>query len=140
MTATRSTPLARAVFAALVVAGFLAFFWAQQLKHRDPLVARWTHADLRFPRPGSRYAHFHVRVTVSGPLSVRIVSDRTGRTVATVTQSVRRYRTAGVTWDGRTQGGTLAPAGAYRVAVLVAGADAPVPLTGLTLTVRGGGR
>ena len=52
MTGTRATPLARAAFAALVAASFLAFFYAQELKGRDPLLKGWTHADVRFARPG----------------------------------------------------------------------------------------
>jgi hypothetical protein len=138
MTANRATPLARAAFAVLVVAGFLAFFDAQALKHRDPLVASWTHADVRFPRPGARWAHFHVKVTVSGPLTVSIVSDRTGRTIDVRRVRAHRYRTAQLAWDGSTSTGARAARGRYRVAVRVSGASAAVELAGLTLTLGAG--
>lgn len=135
MTGTRATPLARAAFAVLVAASVLAFFYAQALKGRDPLVKGWTHADLRFPRPGARYAHFHVTATVSGPLSASIVAVRGGRTVDVVHLVVRRYRRHEVVWDGRASTGAPAPPGAYRVTIRVNGAPAPVALTGLTLTL-----
>ncbi len=136
MNGTRATPLARATFAALVVASFLAFFYAQELKHRDPLLNGWSRADVRFPRPGSRFAHFHVRATVSGPLSASIVAARDGRTVDVVRVVVRRYRRHELVWDGRTGAGAPAAPGAYRVTVRVDGASAPVSLSGLTLTLE----
>ena len=136
MTGTRATPVARAAFAALVAASFLAFFYAQELKGRDPLLKGWTHADVRFARPGARYAHFHVKATVSGPLSASIVSARSGRVVDVVRVVVPRYRRAEIVWDGRTSTGAPAPPGVYRVTVRVRGASAPVTLTGLTLTLE----
>ena len=136
MTRTRATPLARATFAALVVASFLAFFYAQKLKARDPLLKGWTHSDVRFPRPGARFAHFHVKATVSGPLSASIVGDRSGRTVDVIRVVVHRYRRHEIVWDGRTSSGAPAPAGAYRVTVRVTGAYTPVALSGLTLTLE----
>ena len=136
MSATRAATLARAAFAVLIVACFFAFFYAQELKGRDPLVRGWTRADVRFPRPGARFAHFHVTTTVSGPLSAAIVAQRTGRTVDVVTVTVRRYRRHEIVWDGRTSSGAPAPPGAYRVAVRVNGASAAVALTALTLTLE----
>jgi hypothetical protein len=136
MSATRAATLARAVFAVLVVASFLAFFYAQELKGRDPLVRGWTRADVRFPRPGARFAHFHVEVTVSGPLSAEIIAQRTGHTVDVVSVTARRYRRQGIVWDGRTSAGAPATPGAYRVAVRVRGASTPVALTRLTLTLE----
>jgi len=137
MTQVRATPLARAAFGALVVASFLAFFYAQELKHRDPLVRSWTQRDVRFPHPGARYAHFHVTATVSGVLTAQISSEASGRTVDVVRVVVRRYRRRDVAWDGRTSAGAPAPPGAYRVSVRVPGAPAPIALSGLTLTLRG---
>ncbi len=134
MTGPRATPLARAAFAALVVASFLAFFYAQELKARDPLLKGWTHADVRFHRAGAQFAHFHVTATVSGPLSASIVATRGGGTVDVVRVVVRRYRRGDIVWDGRTSTGSQAPPGTYRVTVLVNGASEPVPLSGLTLT------
>jgi len=135
MTGTRATPLARAAFAALVAASFLAFFYAQELKGRDPLLKGWTRTDVRFPRPGSRFAHFHVKATVSGPLSASIVADRGGRTVDVIRVVVRRYQRHEIVWDGRTSTGAPASPGDYHVTVRVSGASAPVTLTGLTLTL-----
>ena len=137
MTGTRATPLARAAFAALVTASFLAFFYAQELKARDPLLKSWTHVDVRFPRGGARFAHFHVTATVSGPLAASVVAARGGRTVDVVHVRVRRYRHRDIVWDGRTSTGAPAPPGVYHVTVLVSGASAPVPLSGLTLTLEG---
>lgn len=136
MTGTRATPLARAAFAALVAASFLAFFYAQELKGRDPLLKGWTHTNVRFPRPGARFAHFHVRATVSGPLSASIVAARGGRTVDVISVVVHRYQRRDVAWDGRTSTGAPAPPGVYLVTVRVRGASAPVTLTGLTLTLE----
>jgi len=136
MTGTRATPLARAAFAALVAASFLAFFYAQELKGRDPLLKGWTHVDVRFPRAGAQFAHFHVTATVSGPLSASVVAARGGRAVDVVRVVVRRYRRADIVWDGRTSTGAPAPPGVYHVTVLVNGASAPVPLRGLTLTLE----
>ena len=136
MTGTRATPLARAAFAALVAASFLAFFYAQELKGRDPLLRGWTHVDVRFPRTGAQFAHFHVTATVSGPLSASVVAAHGGRTVDVLRVVVRRYRRREIVWDGRTSAGAPAPPGVYRVTVLVRGASAPVTLTGLTLTLE----
>jgi hypothetical protein len=136
MTGTRATPLARAAFAALVAASFLAFFYAQELKARDPLLKGWTHTDVRFPRPGARFAHFHVKATVSGPLSASIVTARGGRTVDVIRVVVHRYPHHEIVWDGRTSTGTSAPRGVYHVTVRVNGASAPVTLSGLTLTLQ----
>lgn len=136
MTGTRATPLARAAFAALVAASFLAFFYAQELKGRDPLLKGWTHVDERFPGPGAKFAHFHVTATVSGPLSASIVAVRGGRVVYVAHVDVRRYQRHEIVWDGRTSAGTPAPPGAYRVTVRVRGSSAPVALLGLTLTLE----
>jgi len=136
MTGMRATPLARAAFAALVAASFLAFFYAQHLKGLDPLVKGWTHADVRFPRPGARFAHFRVTTTVSGPLTAAIVADRGGRTVDVLHAVVSRYRHREIAWDGRSSTGAPAPPGAYRVTVRVNGAAAAVALSGLTLTLE----
>jgi hypothetical protein len=136
MTGTRATPLARAAFAALVAASFLAFFYAQELKGRDPLLKGWTHVDVRFPRTGAKFAHFHVTATVSGPLSASVVAARGGRAVDVVHVVVHRYQRHAIVWDGRTSAGAPAPPGVYHVTVLVRGASVPVTLTGLTLTLE----
>ena len=135
MNGTRPTPFARAAFAALVAASFLAFFYAQELKARDPLLKGWTHADEHFPRPGAQFAHFHVKATVSGPLSASIVSTR-GSAVEVIRVVVHRYRHQDIVWDGRESSGAPAPPGVYHVTVRVSGGSAPVTLTGLTLTLE----
>jgi len=119
----RAATLARVSVALLAVATFLAIFYAQELKRRDPLLMMPTgHWVQRFQPAGPlrdphRYAHFDVKATVDDTLVVSIASARTGATVDTVTLTVSKYRRAPISWNGRLRSGALAPPGRYRIRV-----------------------
>ena len=79
-------------FALLVLATFLAIFYAQERKRETPLLdAAWP-AVVRFRPVGgaasqphlAREAHFKLRTSVGDALDVSIVSERSGRTVRVI--------------------------------------------------------
>lgn len=139
MSGLRAATLARASFVALVLATFAAFFIAQDLKRVDPLVNGSTRGVVRFrpSGPGTRFAHFHVKTTVSGVIGVGIVSERTGRTVDVIRVRVRRYRHHSVQWPGTTTAGGVAPPGRYRVTVHFVQGGQTVPLVHPILVLEG---
>jgi hypothetical protein len=116
----RAPTLARVVLALLVAAAVFALFYDQTLKREPPLVNRHGgHTRFQPDGPGVREAHFHLEVTVVDALDISVLSARTGRAVAVIARHrrPREYRLFKLEWDGRTAAGTLAPAGAYLVAV-----------------------
>ena len=116
--------LARVSFAVLVLATFLAIFYAQELKRQAPLLFSPTGGVIRFQPRGTittahvtHFAHFKVKASVGDILVVSIVDARSGRTVRTYTVPVHEYSHRSVSWDGLTTAGRPAPAGSYRVRV-----------------------
>jgi hypothetical protein len=139
MSGMRAAALARAVFVALILATFAAFFIAQDLKRVDPLVNQSTVGVVRFrpSGPGTRFAHFRVRTTVGGEIGVGIVSERTGRTVYVIPLRVHRYIHHPVEWRGQTASGAAAAPGRYRVTVHFDQGGQTVPLVHPILVLEG---
>ena len=136
--------LARLVFALLVVACFLAFFLTQRLKHTPTAVQRFELTP-RFspgsPISANRQERISFKVATAGEVTVEIIDSR-GDTVATLVRDhpLPRYKQFSLRWSGR-QGtahrfghvvspsghealvpvihGRLAPAGEYRVRVIL---------------------
>ena len=118
--------LAAAVLAALVLATFLAIFFAQELKRRPALLAKPQGYGVISLQPVGtitlphvhHYAHLNVKATVGDQrLTLLVVSERSGRVVWSVSFRVHEYTTVHVPWDGRTSSGALAPPGYYRLRV-----------------------
>jgi len=117
----------------VVVATFLAIFYAQELKGRPRLLLWPTAGVVRFQPTGvlanphlTRFAHFNVRASVGDTLEVAIVSRRSGRTVRVFTVPVHEYRHRALTWDGRSAAGALQPPGTYEISVHFVRADQTV--------------
>jgi hypothetical protein len=111
------TTLARVVFVALVAATFGAFFVAQRLKGAPPVVQvkgkRWLspNGDGRRDR-----AELTLSVRASDVLTADLV-DASGTPVRRLVteRPIRPSSPVRVTWNGRTDDGTIAPDGVYRV-------------------------
>lgn len=107
-------PLARAVFAVLVLASFAAFAVTQHLKH-TPTVVQSFHMTGHFsPGAGGRHAleHISFRIAHSDDVTVAI-EDSSGDVVATLLSGrpLARYTQLSLVWDGH-RGPTGPPAGA----------------------------
>jgi len=122
----RAGPLARITFALLVIATFLAIFYAQVRKHESPLLKRAWPAVVRFRPVGgsgaqprlSREAHFKLRTSVGDTLDVSIVSGRSSLTVRALDPvRMHAYQHRSLTWDGRTAAGRLAAPGTYTLRI-----------------------
>jgi hypothetical protein len=111
------TTLARVVFLALVAATFGAFFVAQRLKGSPPVVQlqgeRWLspNGDGRKDR-----ASLMLRVREPDVLTADLIDAAGAPVKRLVTErAIAPSRPLRVTWDARTDDGTLAPDGVYRV-------------------------
>jgi len=118
--------LAGGVLAALVLATFLAIFFAQELKRRPALLAEPQGYGVITLQPAGtitlrhvhHYAHLNVEATVGDQrLTLLVVSERTGRTVWSVSFRVHEYRTVAISWRGTTSARAPAPPGYYRLRV-----------------------
>lgn len=100
---TRTDPLARVVFAALVIACFAAFVITQRLKHTPTAVQRFELAPIFSPTPTG-----HIKVE---PISFKLANaervtvtilDADERTVATLVRDrpVARYKQFALRWNG----------------------------------------
>ena len=118
--------LVPAFFAALVLATVGAFAYAQRAKHRDLLLDRVRLTRDFSPNGDGRrdIAYVRFRITNDDRATVAIVDER-GRHVRTLArnQALRDYKYLVFTWNGRDRAGRLAPAGAYRLRVLLHGQD-----------------
>ena len=117
---TRTDPLARAVFALLVLASFAAFAVTQRLKH-TPTAVQSIYLSPSFTpgSPGTK-GREHISFRIKSDDRVRVtVIDSQGNTVRALTHArpVKRYRRLYLTWDGHMAGRRTAPAGAYRIRV-----------------------
>ena len=133
--------LARATFAALVVAAVAALFIAQAVKREVPLVKDHS-GSLGFPGPGHRFAHFRLRTTLGGYVDVSVLTAAGERPVKTIARHLRihEYQHFHLTWDGTTDAGTPAPPGQYVVRIHFEqyGRTVIVPKFVLTLRSRPG--
>jgi hypothetical protein len=138
---TRVDPLARVVFALLVLACFGAFFVTQRLKHTPTAVQRFEMTPRFSPTPSghTKEEAISFRLARSDAVTVTIIDAREN-TVATLVSDRRlpRYKQFSLRWNGRLgtarryrslrtpsgrlilvpiNVGALAPAGEYRIQV-----------------------
>lgn len=139
-------PLARTVFALLVVACFAAFFVTQRLKHTPTTVQHFEGPRTFSPGssdPEARQERLSFKLSRADEVTVTII-DADGNTVATLVRDypVARYKQFSLRWNGRRgfprgfvglksptgrqillprNTGPLAPAGEYRVRVVLRG-------------------
>jgi hypothetical protein len=143
-------PLARVVFAALVVACFVAFFVTQRLKHAPTAVQQFDLTPFFSPTPAGhiKLEQISFKLEHAERATVTVIDSR-GNTVATLLRDypVRRYKQLSLRWDGRrgtamgyTTGtvedgrsylvpsntGAPAPAGEYRVRLALSGQPSAV--------------
>jgi hypothetical protein len=130
--------LARATFAALVVAAVAALFIAQALKREAPLIKAHSHS-MAFPGPGHQFAHFHLTATLGGYVEVSVLTEGSERTVKVLAAHwrIHEYRLFDLVWDGTTAAGGPAPAGAYVVQVRFENYGRSVIVPNFVLTYRG---
>lgn len=138
---TRTDPLARVVFAALVIACFAAFVITQRLKHTPTAVQRFELAPIFAPTPTGHIKEEPISFKLANAERVTVtILDADERTVATLVHDhpVARYKQFSLRWNGRTgtayihavlvgahgttivtpvNTGAPAPAGEYRVRV-----------------------
>jgi hypothetical protein len=136
----RAAPLARAVLAALVVAAVAALFYAQALKHRDPLLKNPLPGVDSFQPSAGVQAGFLVKSTIDDVLTIAVVTPA-GRPVAVVRSHlrVRTDRSVKLHWDGRTVTGALARSGSYELRVHFARAGTTLIVPGFVMVLRGPG-
>ena len=118
------TPLGRAVFGALVVACFGAFFVTQRLKHTPTVVQRVMMTSYFVPIPGSPHAleRISFRIAKADHVTVTVI-DSAGDQVATLMAGapVKRYTQTRLFWNGHRdaggvpEAGPVAAPGAYRL-------------------------
>jgi hypothetical protein len=145
-TAPGTEQLARIVFALLVLACFAAFLLTQRLKH-TPTAVQLFKLTPRFspssPAREDRDERISFKLAKAGEVTVTII-DSKGNTVATLVRDrpVARYKQFSLRWNGRrgvahrfqtltsasghetlvpVNRGRLAPAGEYRVRVILRG-------------------
>jgi hypothetical protein len=112
------TPLARAVFGVLVLATFAAFFVAQQLKSQPAVVDSVTAFPLFSPNQDGRLDRARVAFRLKRDDTVTAtVIDEEADEVRTLLdgEDVARRTHVRLAWDGRTDEGTTAPDGIYRI-------------------------
>lgn len=117
---TRTDPLARAVFALLVVACFGAFILTQRLKHTPTAVQRFQLTPFFSPTSTGHIKEERISFKLDRADRVTVAIMKTdGDAVATLARAraVPRYKQLKLRWNGRTAGGGPAPAGEYRVRV-----------------------
>src|SRR4051812_20938441 len=111
------TRVAGAVFAALVVATFAAFFVAQRLKAAPGVVGEFRHSPFFSPNRDGRFDRATVRFEIRkrGRVSVAVV-DADGDEVRELIDDDRflPYREIRARWDGLNDDGERAPDGTYR--------------------------
>jgi len=140
-----SDPLARFVFAALVVACFAAFFVTQRLKHTPTTVQSFHFTPVFSPTPAGHLKKESISFKLDRAEAVTVaIIDSSGNVVATLVRDrlVVRYKQFSLLWNGRRGtasryditrtssgrgildpliAGALAPAGEYRVQVSLDG-------------------
>ncbi len=143
--ASGSDPLARLVFALLVIACFAAFLITQRLKHTPTAVQDFDLTPFFSPYPSGhvKQAAISFKLEHAEAVTVTII-DSDGNTVATLVRErpVARYKQFSLRWNGRRgiahryvlthsprglailvpiDEGAIAPAGEYRVRVGLSG-------------------
>jgi hypothetical protein len=159
---TRADPLARVVFALLVVACFAAFFMTQRLKHTPTVVQRFEMTPRFSPshRGHVKQEGISFKLANADAVTVTII-DANGDIVATLVRDYRvaRYKQFSLRWNGRRgtahhyrtltteagrtilvpiNEGRLAPPGEYRVRVSLREQNRPAVLSPRSFTLVGG--
>lgn len=148
---TRTDPLARAVFALLVLACFGAFILTQRLKHTPTPVQHFQLTPRFSPTPQGHIKQERISFKLARADAVTVtILNSAGDTVATLVRDrpVARYKQFSLRWNGRRgaprgytvvvaaegttiitphNDGALAPAGEYRVHVALRAQDRTVP-------------
>lgn len=123
---TRTDPLARAVFALLVLACCAAFFITQRLKHTPTAVQRFQLTPFFSPTPAGhiKTERISFKLARADEVTVTIINSA-GNTVATLVRDrpVARYKQFSLRWNGR-QG----TAHTYTVAVGAEGTTIVTPV------------
>ncbi len=136
--------LARVVFAALVVACFVAFVLTQRLKHtptpvqefkmdvaftptRIPAAACRGRVPAGLVNSSERVEYLAFKIAQADEVTVEIV-DSANHSIATIVRDlpVERYKPLSLCWNGQlgsTQSGGLAPPGEYRLRVSLRNQD-----------------
>ena len=112
--------LSRVVFLLLVGATFSAFFVAQELKSRPPVVKVTRVTEFFSPNGDGRRDVNEISVVVKDPDEVTIaVLDAEGERVRRLASNVsaRRFQPVRVSWDGRDGAGRRLPDGIYRLRI-----------------------
>ena len=126
MNATRvgADPLARVVFALLVLASFAAFAVTQRLKHTPTAVQGIKLSPSLSPGSAGWIGRDHIsfRIQHSGRVTVAVI-DSQGDTVRTLTRArpLQAYRRVFLEWNGLLRGGRTAQSGTYRIRVSLLG-------------------
>jgi hypothetical protein len=136
---TRADPLARAVFALLVIACFAAFFVTQRLKHTPTVIAHFELTPRFSPAGHIKQEAVSFKLTRADEVTVTII-DANATVVATLVRHhhIARYKEFSLRWNGRSgtahrftslttetgraivvplPRGSLAPPGEYRVQI-----------------------
>jgi hypothetical protein len=136
---TRAEPLARVVFALLVIACFAAFFVTQRLKHTPTVIPHFQLTPRFSPAGRTKQEAISFKLTKADEVTVAIV-DANASVVATLVRNHRipRYKEFSLRWNGRRgtahrftslttetgrtillplPAGRLAPPGEYRVQI-----------------------
>jgi hypothetical protein len=117
VSAPGSDPLARIVFALLVIACFAAFLITQRLKHTPTAVQEFKLTPFFSPYPSGhiKAAAISFKLANASEVTVTII-DSSGNTVATLARNhaLARYKTFSLSWNGRR--GTAHRYGALRTA------------------------
>ena len=145
-----SEPLARAVFALLVLACLAAFLVTQRLKHTPTAVQSFKLTPIFAPVPAGHIKAERISFKLANAERVTVtILDSDERTVATLVRDrpVTRYKQFSLRWNGRRGNahgygeletasgrtilvprnrGAIAPAGEYRVRVSLRGRSQPV--------------
>ena len=125
-------PLARWVFAALVIACFAAFFLTQRLKHTPTAVQSFHLTPVFSPVPTGHIKEERISFKLTQAEMVTVtVLDAKDNEVATLASArpVPRYKLFKLRWNGRLGAtGSAAPAGEYRIRVSLLGQHRQVTL------------
>lgn len=117
---TKADPLARAVFALLVLASFAAFAVTQRLKHTPTAVQGIVLSPSFTPNaPGyTGFEHISFRIEKDDEVRVTVI-DSQGNVARTLAHArpLKRYRRLVLTWNGHMAGRRVAPPGTYRIRV-----------------------
>jgi len=116
------SPLARLVFALLVLACFGAFFLTQRLKHIPTVVQHFEFSSRFAPQGQHKIERISFRIRSADLVDVSVV-DAAGRPVIALASGLAlpSYQQRRFAWGGLTTSGTPAPPGVYRVQVRLRG-------------------